>query len=65
MANAYRKISIDGIELRVAGVDPYQPVELRMVPNKTTNLTEIRFWCNDKLIDTQKIKTTDLKSLNY
>lgn len=64
-ANAYRKISIDGIELRVSGVDPYQRVELRMVPNKTTNLTEIRFWCNDKLIDTQKIKTTDLKSLNY
>jgi len=42
-ANAYRKISIDGIELRVAGVDPYQRVELRMVPNKTANLTEIRF----------------------
>lgn len=63
--NAYRKISIDGIELRVAGVDPYQKVELRMVPDKVTNLVEIRFWHNGKLTDTQKIKISDLKSLNY
>lgn len=63
--NAYRKISIDGIELRVAGVDPHQRVELRIVPNRATNLAEIRFWHNGRLTDTQKVKITDLKSLNY
>jgi hypothetical protein len=63
--NAYRKISIDGIELRVAGVDPYQKVELRMIPDKTANLAEIRFWHNGRLTDTQKVKINDLKSLNY
>jgi hypothetical protein len=63
--NAYRKISIDGIELRVSGVDPYKRVELRMVPDKATSLTEIRFWHNGKLADVQKIRTIDLKSLNY
>ncbi len=63
--NAYRKISIDGIELRVSGVDPYERVELRMVPDKATSLTEIRFWHNGKLADVQKIRTIDLKSLNY
>jgi hypothetical protein len=62
---AYRKISIDGIELRVAGVDPYEKVELRMVLDKIANLAEIRFRHKGKLTDTQKIKITDLKSLNY
>jgi hypothetical protein len=65
ITNAYRRISLDGIELKVPGVDPHQKVELRMVPDKTTNLTEIRFWHNGKLTGTQKIKTADLKSLNY
>jgi hypothetical protein len=39
--NPYRRTSIDGIELTVSGVDPYQKVELGMVPDRTTNLTEI------------------------
>ncbi|HME44067.1 MAG TPA: hypothetical protein VKF36_13335 [Syntrophorhabdales bacterium] len=63
--NAYRKVSIDGIELRVAGADPYQKIELRMVPDHTTMLTEIRFWSKGKLMDIQKIKTADLKILRY
>lgn len=61
--NAYRKISIDGIELRVSGVDPYEKVELRMVPDEDTGLTEIRFWHKGRLTDIQKIKTSDLKSI--
>jgi hypothetical protein len=40
LRNAYRKISINGIELRAAGVNPYQKVELRTVPDKATNLAE-------------------------
>lgn len=62
--NAYRKASIDGIELKVPGVDPYEKVELRMVPDEGTGLTEIRFWHEEKLRGVQKIKTSDLKSLN-
>ncbi len=64
ITNAYRKISINGIELRVPGVDPYRTVELRMVPDEVTHLTEIRFWYNGKLMGTQKVKTADLKILN-
>jgi len=63
--NAYRRISIDGIELRVPGVDPHEKVELRMVPNEGGAFTEIRFWHKGKLTGVQKVKTTDLKSLRY
>ena len=63
--NAYRKVSIDGLELKVPGVDPYQKVELRMAPDEDANLTEIRFWHSGKLAGIQRVKTTALKTLNF
>jgi hypothetical protein len=57
--NAYRKISLNGIEFRVPGVDPHEKIDLKMVPDQETGLTEIRFWHSGKLMSTQKIKTSD------
>jgi len=62
--DAYRKVSIDGIELRVSGVDPYEKIELRMIPDEETGLTEIRFWHKGKLVGTQKVKSKDLKRVH-
>jgi len=62
--NAYRRVSFDGIELKVPGVDPYEKVELRMIPDKETGLTEIRFWHKGKLVGTQKVKNMELKSIH-
>jgi len=39
-------------------------VELRMIPDKETGLTEIRFWHKGKLLGTQKIKSKDLKRMH-
>ena len=39
-------------------------VELRMIPDKETGLTEIRFWHKGKLLGTQKIKSKDLKRVH-
>jgi hypothetical protein len=63
--NAYRKISVNDIEFRVPGVDPYEKVDLRMVPDPETGLTEIRFWHNGKLVSTQKIKTVSLRGVRF
>lgn len=62
--DAYRKVSLDGIELKVSGVDPYEKVELRMIPDEETGLTEIRFWHKGKLVGTQKLKSKDLKRVH-
>ena len=64
-ADGYRRISLDGLQLKVPGVNPYEQVELRMVPHGETGMTEIRFWRNGTLLGTQKIKTTDLKSVRF
>jgi len=63
--NAYRKISFNGIEFRVPGVDPHEKVQVRIVPGPEEGLTEIRFWHNAKLVSTQKIKTTDLPIVRF
>lgn len=61
--NAYRRVSFEGIEFKVSKVNPYEKVELRMVPDEKTGLTEIRFWHKGKLVGTQKLKNSELKSI--
>ncbi|MEW6558286.1 MAG: hypothetical protein AB1349_13230 [Elusimicrobiota bacterium] len=56
--DAYRKISINNLVLRV-NADPYKQLELRISP-LNNSFAEIRFWCNNKLVDVQKVKISDL-----
>jgi hypothetical protein len=64
-ANAYRKISFNGIEFRVPGVDPYEKVDLKIVPDIESGLAEIRFWHGGKLVSTQKLKISDLTIVRF
>ena len=62
IANAYRKISLNKLELKANQLNPRDYVNLRIYPlNK--QISEIRFWVDDNLIDIQKIKNSDLKEL--
>lgn len=64
IADSYRKISINNLQLRVNHLNPRETVNLRIYPLKN-GISEIRFWCNEKLIDVQKIKNTDLKGMHF
>jgi hypothetical protein len=62
--DAYRKISINNLPLKVNHATPRKEVNLRIYPlNK--DISEIRFWCEDKLIDVQRIKNSDLKGVHF
>ena len=62
--DAYRRISINNLKFKVKHSVPYQTVNLRIYPlNKT--VSEVRFWCNDKLIDVQRAKKSDLKLVHF
>lgn len=61
--DAYRKISINNLVLKVNS-NPYETVELRIYPLNNT-ISEIRFWCNNELIDVQKVKNTDLNIVHF
>lgn len=55
----YRRISINNLQLSLHGANPRQKVTLRIHP-MTHGISEVRFWCKDKLLDVQHLKTADL-----
>ena len=64
ISDAYRKISIDNIHLKVNNLDPHQHVNLRIYPLNSV-YSEVRFWANDKLLDVQKLKNDVFKSVHF
>lgn len=60
----YRRISINTLQLKLNHATPRKQVNLRIYP-LTNEISEIRFWCEDKLIDVQKIKNSELKGVHF
>lgn len=65
VADAYRTISVKNLKLKVSGAMPRNEVELRMYPNLTAGLTEIRFWFKGHFVSSQKVKTDDLGGVSF
>ncbi len=63
IADAYRHISISPLQFTVHA-DPHKHVNLRIHP-LNDHISEIRFWCEGKLVDVQKIKNADLKDVHF
>ncbi len=61
--DSYRSISISNLQFKVHA-DPRKQINLRLHP-LTDEIIEIRFWCEGKLIDIQKVKTSDLKGVHF
>jgi hypothetical protein len=62
--NAYRKISLNNLQLKVNNASPRNEVNIRIYPT-TGGIAEVRFWCNDKLIDVQRLKNSDLDGVHF
>lgn len=60
----YRKISLHNLHLKVNHATPGKTVNLHIYPS-TNEISEIRFWCEGKLIDVQIIKNSDLKGVHF
>lgn len=62
--DSYRKMSFHNLQLKVNNATPRKRVTLRIYPlNK--DVSEIRFWCDDTLIDIQRVKNSDLKGVHF
>jgi len=59
-ADAYRKIHFNNVEFKANGISPYDCVLLRIYPLNQT-LSEIRFWKDNKLVDVQRVKNSEIK----
>jgi hypothetical protein len=64
VVDAYRRVSLNNFQFKVNHSNPREPVTLRIYPLNSV-LSEVRVWCNNKLIDIQKIKNCDLKGVQF
>ena len=60
----YRRISINNLQLKLNHATPGKIVNLRIYPS-TIEVSDIRFWCEGKLIDVQRVKNSDLKGMHF
>ncbi|MEA2088143.1 MAG: hypothetical protein U9O91_08665 [Candidatus Caldatribacteriota bacterium] len=60
MVNPYRKVSINNFELKVPKAPLHESIQLRIIPNKESGVSEVRFWYRDKFLGSQKVKNSDL-----
>lgn len=63
--NAYRKISFNNREFKISEVPIGEKVYLRIIPDKDSGLTEIRFWYKDKLTGVQQVKNEELNLVHF
>jgi hypothetical protein len=63
--DAYRTVSINNLKLKFNNAPLYQMVNLRIYPDQKSGLSEIRYWHNSKLLDTQKVKTSLLEPMHF
>jgi len=60
----YRRISINNLQMKVNNATPRKIVTLRIYP-LSNDISEVRFWCDDTLIDVQRVKNSDLKVVHF
>ena len=65
MVNSYRKVSINNLELKVPSAPLHERIQLRIVPDKESGISEVRFWYEDKFLGTQKVKNSDLNLVHF
>jgi hypothetical protein len=62
--DSYKKISLHNLQLKVNNATPRKRVTLRIHP-LNNHISELRFWCENTLIDIQRIKNSDLKGVHF
>ena len=65
IVDAYRKISINKLEFKVPNAPLHEAIQLRIVPDKGTGLSEVRFWHKDRFLGTQTVKNSDLNIVHF
>ena len=62
--DAYRRISLNNRPFAINHANPGDTVNVRFYP-LANGLTELRLWRDNRLLDVQQLKTTDLKGVQF
>ena len=61
MVDSYRKVSINNLELKVPAAPLHEKIQLRIIPDKESGVSEVRFWYEDN----DPWKEHDFRALEY
>ena len=56
---------MNNLELKVPGAPLHERIQLQIVADKESGLTEIRFWHKNKLLGIQKVKNGELNLIHF
>jgi len=65
MEDSYRKVSINNLELKVPGAPLHKRIQLRIVQDKESGLSEVRFWHKNSFLGMQKVKNSELNLVHF
>ena len=63
--DGYRSISLFGTKLKIPHVDPYRPIDIRMIPDTTSKTIEVRFWHEHTFLGSQTLPAKDLPNVHF
>jgi len=58
-------LPVNNLELRVPKAPLHESIQLRIVPDKESGLSEVRFWHKDELLGMQKVKNSELNLVHF
>lgn len=61
----YRTVSVNNLQLKFNNAPIRETVNLRIYPHNKSDLSEVRFWHNRKLLDVQQVKTELLLPVHF
>jgi hypothetical protein len=65
MVDSYRKVSINNLELKVPSAPLHERIQLRIIPDRESGLSEVRFWHKNEFLGSQKVKNADLNLVQF
>lgn len=65
VVDAYRTVSINNLRLRFNNAPIRESITMRIYPHRNSDLSEVRFWHKDQLLDVQQIKTNLLNLFTF
>ena len=63
--DAYRSVAVNNIKIKFRNAPIHEKIQLRIHPDTSTGISEIRFWYKDNLLDVQKIKTELIDPVHF
>lgn len=65
IVNSYHRITLGSREITIPKVPIRESVTIHMIPNKTSQIIDLRFWWENKLVHTLTYPIADLPSVHF